>query len=156
MVLKKIPKKRIGEILIEEGFLNPKDLEKALKVQEKEGGLIGGVLVRLGLVSEENLTFALSKQLSIPYIRLSNYYVNRDALKLIPKELAERYLFFPFEQSEDRISFAMVDPLNEDAFQAIEKRVPSKVQVFLATVSEVREAIKAFYGDPAAQEREKV
>lgn len=149
MELKKAPKKRIGEILIDEGFLNLKDLEKALEVQKKEGGLIGGILVKLGFVSEENMVLALSKQLSIPYIGLGSYHINRNALKLIPKEVAERYTLFPFEQEEARISVAMADPLNQEALEAIEKRVPSKVQVFLALTSDILDAIHLYYGEMA-------
>lgn len=138
-------RKLLGEILVEEGFLNARDIETALKVQKKDGGLIGRILVRMGLITEEDLVFALSKQLSIPYIRLGNYSVNRDALRLIPQEIAERYLFFPFEEAENTISLAMSDPLNTEALEAIEKRVPSRVQIFLATFTEIKDAIAAYY-----------
>jgi len=147
----KLPKKRIGEILIEEGAIDTDKLEKALKIQKKEGGLIGGILVRQGWVSEENLVTALSKQLSIPFIRLGNYHVNRNALKLVPRGLAEQYLFFPFEQDDRRISIAMADPMNPEALEAIKKTLRSRFQVFLATVSEISEAITTYYRKLSAQ-----
>lgn len=137
--------KLIGEILIEEGFLERSLLDEALAIQKKEGGLIGSILVRHGWVNEEDLVYSLSKQFSIPYIRLRNFTVNTKALRLIPKEVAERYLFFPFEEGENTISFAMSDPLNLEALEAIEKRVPLRLQVFLATITEIKEAIATYY-----------
>lgn len=139
-------KKRIGEILIEEGYLERGHLEEALKIQKKEGGLIGSILVRHGWVTEENLLVALSKQLDLPYIKLANYRVNRSALKLVSREVAERFLFFPFEQDERRVSFAMTDPLNQEALESIKHKTSSRIQVFLATTSEVKEAIGLYYG----------
>lgn len=153
MNIKKITQKRIGEILIEEGVLDTKNLEKGLELQKKEGGLIGSILVEMGAVSEEDLTAALSKQLAVPYIRLSRYNVNRRAQRLIPKEVAERYLFFPFEEDEGAISFAMADPLNQEAREAIEKRVPFRIQTFLSTPSEIKEAIGLYY-DSAVESKE--
>ena len=151
MDLRKLERKRIGEILVEEGLLKPEDLKRALELQKKQGGLIGSILVSEGYVSEENLAMGLSKQLGIPYLRLSSYNVNRRAQRLIPQEVAERYLLFPFEEGEGVISIAMSDPLNEEAQEAIKKRVPSRLQVFLATVSDIRETIKTFYSTEGAQ-----
>lgn len=144
-MLKKFPKKLIGEILIEEGFLDPKSLEEALKIQKKEGGLIGEILIRRGWISEEELAIGLCKQLSLPFIRLANYDVNPHAVKLVPKEMAARYLFFPFELDQDTLSLAMADPVDLAAIEEVEKKVPLRVQVFLAPLSEIKQAIASYY-----------
>ncbi len=154
MSLKNVPKKRIGEILVEEGFLDPNNLQKGLEIQKKEGGLIGSILLKMGYVSEENLVAALSKQLSIPFMKISNYNVNRNAQRLITKDVAERYLFFPFDEDETSISFAMSDPLNPEALEAIEKRVPLRVQIFLSTPSKIKEAINLYYDEQELKERQ--
>lgn len=146
MPLKKIPNKRIGEILIEEGFLDPKSLEEALALQKQEGGLVGEILVRKGAISEEQLMEGLSKQLSIPFIRLGSYNVNRNALRLIPREVAERYLFFPFEEDEKEISVAMTDPVDPEVLEELGRRFSSAFQVFLAKPSEIKLAIETYYG----------
>ena len=145
MRFKKGPRKRIGEILIEEGFLDPKDLKKALEVQKQEGGLIGTVLVRMGAVKEENLVLGLSKQLSIPYLRLNSYNVNRGALASIPKEMAEKYLLFPFDQDDRSVSIAMADPLNDEAIGFLEKSIRLRLDLFLGTVSDIKAAIELYY-----------
>lgn len=149
MHLKKIPRhKLIGEILIEEGFLEPESLEEALKIQKEEGGgLLGEILIRIGAISEEQLITGLSKQLSIPFIRLNHYNVNRNTLQLVPKEVAERYLFFPFEQDGEEVSVAMSDPVDPGVLEEVKRRIPGSVQVFLAKPSEIKQAIGSCYGD---------
>ena len=141
-----VKRKKIGEILIDEGLLDPVKLHEALEIQKVEGGLIGTILVRMGCVSEEDLAYGLSKQLGIPFIKLASFNVNIKAQKLIPREVAEKYVFFPFDEEQDSISFAMSDPLNPDALEAIKKRIPFRVQFFIGTVSDIRKAISLFYG----------
>lgn len=153
MAVNKFGKKQLGEILIEEGVLKRGDLQEALAKQSSEGGLIGAILVGMRAITEEELLVALSKQLKIPFIRVSCYDVNQAAMKLIPREVAERFLIFPFEQNHQKISFAMADPLNPAALEAIEKRVPFPVQIFLATVTELRKAIEFHYDSVVTEEK---
>ena len=145
MQLKKIPRKPLGEILIEEGFLEPESLEKALKTQKQEGGLLGEILIRIGAISEEELLVGLSRQLPFPFVRLNNYRVNRNTLRWVPKEVARRYLCFPFEEDDGEISVAMTDPVDPEALEEVKRRIPKVVHVFLAKPSEIKEAIGAYY-----------
>lgn len=64
--------KRLGEILVERQIISAADLVKALAFQEQFGGRIGGVLVRLGALSEETLLPVLAEQLDIPLLRGRN------------------------------------------------------------------------------------
>lgn len=145
MDLKKLSRKLIGEILIEEGYVEREQLKQGLEIQKREGGLIGEILVHQGWVTEEQLTTGLAKQLSLPFIHLSNYSVNPSTAKTLPRELAERYLLFAFDQDENRIFLAMSDPANPEAIGEVQKRVPLGIQIYLSTPSEIRHAIGAFY-----------
>lgn len=145
MELKKIPRKPLGEILIEEGLLNPESLEKALKIQKEQGGLVGEILIRIGACSEEELVLGLSKQLSIPFIQLARYRVNRNSLRWVPREVAERYLCFPFEEEAEEVSLAMMNPADPEMVEEIKQRLPNSVYVFLARASEIKEAIGTYY-----------
>ena len=146
MELKKLEKKLIGEILLEEGYAEREEIKKALQIQKREGGLIGEIMIREGWLAEEQLMMALSKQLSLPFIQLSNYKVNRSASKVIPKEIAERYSLFPFDEDEQEIFIAMCEPENEGAMEEVRKRVRLMTQIFLATPTDIRRAIGKFYG----------
>ena len=145
MDLKKLPRKLIGEILIEEGYIESAELEQALEAQKREGGLLGEILVRQGSLTEEQLVMGLSKQLSVPFILLSHYNINRSAAKLIPREVAERYLVCAFDQDERKIFLAMMDPANALALGEVQKRIPLSMQIYLSTPSEIRKAIGMTY-----------
>lgn len=147
MVLKKFPNRLLGEIMVEEGFLEPDNLKKALEIQKKEGGLIGGILLRMGWITEEELLVALSKQLSLPFIKLGSYNINHQALKHLPREIAVQYLMIPFEYDNQVLSIAMSNPLDTDAILQIEKHTPSPVQIFLASQSEIKKMIEDSYAN---------
>lgn len=148
MFLKKFPLKLIGELLVEEGYLEPENLKKGLAIQKKEGGRIGEILMKHGWLEEKHLVMGLSKQLELPFINLSGYAVNPEAVKLIPREAAERYLLFPFECEDGTLSISMVNPLEPEALRETEKWAgPCSVQIFLATGSEIKQAIREHYGD---------
>ena len=151
MLSKSVAKKRLGEILIDEGCLTGKELERGLELQKKEGGLIGNLLIRMGAITEEELVAALARQLSLPFIRISNYSVNRAVLKRVPKDVAVSYLLFPFDEDEGTFSIAVTDPLNNEAFEAVKKSVSSHIQVFLSTPAEIKSCIELYYGEPVDQ-----
>lgn len=139
-------RKLIGEILIEEGYVKSQDIETALLIQKKEGGLLGEILIREGKLTEEQLMIGLSKQLNVPFIILSSYNINRSTVKMIPKKIAEEYLVLAFDQEDEEVFLAMSDPANESVLGEILLKAPIKTQTFLASPTEIRKAIKLFYG----------
>ena len=130
-------KKRLGEILIEDGILAKEHLEEALSHQKKEGGLIGQILVRLGYISEEDLIAAVGKQLKVPYLPLSNYSLNTDIAQQYSQDFCRRNQVIVFEQNEKYVYLALADPLNDLAIEEIQKKTGLKVQVFISTPTEI-------------------
>ena len=130
-------KKRLGEILIEDGILSQENLVEALNQQKKEGGLIGQILIRLGYISEDDLVAAVAVQIKMPYLPLANYSINEDAVRLLPKEFCVKNQIILFDQSEKNIFVAMGDPLNEAVVEEIKKKIGLSPQIFIATATEV-------------------
>ncbi len=145
-------KKRLGEILIEDGVLTPQSLEEALNHQKKEGGLIGQILIRLGYVSEEQVIAAVGKQLKIPYLPLSCYSVNNDTALQVGEEFCRRHLVVPFDQDEKHVFIAMGDPLNELAVQEMQKKFNLKAQIFISTPSEILNRVDLIFNASAGKE----
>lgn len=73
-IIKKPPtsKPRLGEMLIDAGFITEQEVQRALEFQTSFGGLLGAVLIRMGAVSEDNLLKVLSKQLNLPVMDSHN------------------------------------------------------------------------------------
>jgi type IV pilus assembly protein PilB len=144
--LRKIISKQLGELLMDRGIINAAQLEKALRVQRERGGLIGQILVMLGFAKEEEIAQALTVQYGFPFLPLDCYEINQEAVKLIPENVARQYNLIAIDRIGDLLTIAMSNPLNVQAVEDIEMLTKCKVQVFVATMSDINNAIKKSYG----------
>ncbi len=143
---KRVITKKLGELLVERKVITPDQLKLALKVQEEKGGLLGQILVGLGYATEEAVAQALTAQYGFPYLPLKSYTIDGDLLRLIPENVARQYCLVPVDRIGDTLTIAMADPLNTRAVEDIEMLCRCSVQVFVATLSDVVDAIKRTYG----------
>jgi hypothetical protein len=130
-------KRRLGEILIEDGVLTQENLEEALIQQKKDGGVIGQILIRLGYVTEENLIAALCKQLTIPYLPLTNYAVNTEVSRAFRYDFCKQNMLVAFDRDDKYIFIATADPLNDIALDHVEKESGRTAQIFISTPTEI-------------------
>lgn len=86
---------RLGEILIKESLITAEQLKKALEYQKQHGGRLGTCLMKLGIVSDDEISQVLSRQYGVPSINLKYYEVEPTVIKLIPQETAVRYQVVP-------------------------------------------------------------
>jgi len=144
-----IPKKRtderLGEMLLRQGIISEKQLEEALNIQDKDGGLLGENFIKLGYVSEREIAQAIVSQYGFPYMPLANYDINPEAVKLVPEEISRRYSVVPLDVIGDIIIVAMPNPLDKKCIDELEKITGKKVHIFLTVVSGVVEAINKIY-----------
>ena len=82
--------KRIGQILKERGLLTEQEINLSIEQQKITGDLLGETFIKLGFVSAPEMAKALSEQAGMPYLNLHEYTISEDALKLVPKDVAER------------------------------------------------------------------
>jgi type IV pilus assembly protein PilB len=147
---------RIGELLVEAKLITREQLEMGLAGQQKSGRKLGQVLIELGIVSETQLTQALSQQLSVPWVSLYHIDFSRELLNLVPQELAERFCLVPVfvrrvRQQGDTLYVAMDDPTHEAALLAVMQSSLLPVRPMIASPSDIRSAIRVYYGvNPAA------
>ena len=95
-------KKRVGELLVEEGLVTGLDLAKALLHQKEYGGKIIDILVALGATNTKHVVHFLARQPGIPSLRLRNYDVPRKVVLLVPKEMAVKHEVFPVDTMGDQ------------------------------------------------------
>lgn len=137
--------KQLGELLLERKAITQEQLDAALKTQQSKGGLLGQILVSLGYTTEEMIAQALTSQYGFPYLPLKNYSIESDFLGLIPENVARQYCLVPVDRVGDTLAVAMADPLNTSAVEDIEMISHCSVQVFVATISDVADAIQRHY-----------
>ncbi|MDD5437230.1 MAG: type II secretion system protein GspE, partial [Candidatus Omnitrophica bacterium] len=142
---RRIVSKHLGELLLERGIITEAQLEKTLKIQKEKGGLIGQILVTLGFVKEEEIAQALTIQYGFPYLPLECYDINKEAIKLIPENVAMQYNLVAIDKIGDLLTIAMSNPLNYQAIEDIETLTKCKVQVFVSTMTDINNAILKHY-----------
>src|SRR5713226_4557056 len=104
--------RRLGDLLVTEGLLAPEDLRRALSEQKISSEKLGSILVRLNLLTEEQLIGFLSRQYGIPSISLSQLDIDPEVLRLVPSQLAKRYEVIPIKRTGNALTLAMSDPTN--------------------------------------------
>jgi type IV pilus assembly protein PilB len=142
---------RLGELLVDAGIITGEQLEEVLHVQKDDRRQLGTLLVETGLVTETQVTQILSQQLSVPWVSLYHVDFSRQLLDLVPVELAERYNLVPIFVRRIRgmgntLYIAMNDPTDEAAREAVEKYAGLPVRVMIAPPTDIRGALRAYYG----------
>ena len=138
-------RRRIGEILIEDGLLSKIQLDEALAHQKEKGGLIGKILVEKNFVDEETLIGALGKQFKVPYIPLKNYSINPDMADLLNADFCHENMLVAFDCDHKKVYVAVADPMNDAALELVRTQTGRMPQVFLARISEILNAIYFIY-----------
>lgn len=149
MPIRRIINKQLGELLIERGVINQRQLEKALVVHKEKGGLIGEILVELGFAKEEDIAQALTAQYGFPFLPLGNYDINPEIIKIIPSRVAKQYMLIPIDKIGNNLTIAMSNPLNVQAAEDVELLTNCSVQTFVSTSSDIKKAIEKYYKEKA-------
>ena len=145
--IRRVVSKRIGEILLEARVIDVAQLDEALEVQSREGGLIGSILVRLGFAKEADIVEAFALQYGIPYLPLENYRINPDVIQFIPYEMAKTHCLIPVDKIQNVLTITMAHPLLTDVIEEIERAKGCLVQTFVSTESDIYRAIERMYTD---------
>jgi len=138
---------RLGEILVKENLITADQLKQAIAHQRQNGGRLGTALMKLGFVSDDEITEVLSRQYGVPSINLKYYEVDPAVIKLIPQDTAVRYQIVPLSRVGSTLTIAMIDPTNVFAMDDIKFMTGFNVEPVVASETSVNEAIAKFYGE---------
>jgi len=147
---------KLGEMLIKAGLLTPAKLQEALEYQKTQGGKLGFNLVKLSFVKEEDITRVLSQQYGVPSINLAKVEVDEAVVKLIPSEVAQKYLIMPVSRTGATLTIAMMDPTNVFAMDDIKFMTGYNVEPVVASEVAIKDSIDRYYGSVHALELKKV
>ncbi len=128
-------------------------LASALGHQRQWGGRLGSVLVQMGLVDEQAICEAVSRQLAIPSVRLAGCEIPHEVLGLVPRELCEKHQLLPWsrtrnERGAETIHVAMSDPTNLAVVDELAFRTGKRLEVAVASDRDIELAIRHhFHGE---------
>jgi hypothetical protein len=150
----KSPTRTLTSILVEGGIVTESQVEQALARQRETGSLIGETLVELGFTSEENIGWALSKQLGIPYVDVRPEAIDAEHVRRFPEAVLRRIQAVPLFGSRSELTVAMADPTDQDAVGELRRIVGGALSLVIGSPGSLRRAIDAVYGvskEPAAK-----
>ncbi len=135
------------DILVKEKFI-PSDLVEKIKIESYNTGTsIEQLLIKKKILTEEQLAQARAELLGVEFVKLSTRGISPEILNFIPESVAKRYTIFPFyfDPTSDELHIAMVDPLDLQVVEFIEKKSGKKVRSFLALESDIKKTIETQY-----------
>lgn len=140
-----IQKRRLGEILVIANKINQVQLDEALKIQKEEGMKLGEVLVEKGFVTEYDIIHAIEQQIGIKEVDLGNVQCDKKVLKIVPQKICDKHMLAPFGFEDGKIKVAMADPLNIFAIDDIAISTGLEVKTFIAPKKDIRKFIEVNY-----------
>jgi len=147
---------RLGDLLVKEKVITPEQLAEATKLQKESHTRLASALVKLGFLSDEDVTNFLSRQYGVPAINLSYFEIDPAVVKLIPHETAKRYQILPLSRVGASLTIAMVDPTNVFAMDDIKFMTGFNIEPVVASESSIVEGIDKAYGTSKEEELESV
>lgn len=142
-------KAKLGDLLVESNLIDEVQMRVALEEQKRRGSKFGSTLLALGFVDENVLTAFLSKQLDMPCVSLNNIDISPKVRGRLTREQAIHYHAVPVRVAENRLFVALMDPLDVDVIEAIERDTGLAVTPMVAPESSISEALVRLYPDPA-------
>jgi type IV pilus assembly protein PilB len=143
---------RLGDLLVKEKIITPEQLEQATKAQKEQSCRLGSALVKLGFLTDEDVTNFLSRQYGVPAINLSYFEIDPAVVKLIPFETARRYQILPLSRVGASLTIAMVDPTNVFAMDDIKFMTGFNIEPVVASESSILAGIDKAYGTTKEEE----
>ncbi len=146
----------LTDVLLKEGFVKEEDLKKAEQYQRDKGGVLSYILVKLGLVTEEQIVVGLAKQLAIPHMKLANYRLDPGVVELLPERIIRKDKVIPLSQSGNTLTVATADPLNVLIIDDLKAITGCNIQTIVATPSEIEQVIADYYSTRASMSLDKL
>lgn len=140
--------RKLGQILVDLGYLTEDQLWDVLEEQKQSPGeIIGQVAIRMGMVTEAQVTEAVAEQWGMPIVNLIETTITPKALELVPMTMAELYKVMPISLKDDVLTVAMADPQNVAALDDLRNFLGVEVRGAVSNGKDVEAAIRRYYAD---------
>ncbi len=143
-----------GEFLVSKNLLTRLQLGKALDEQRRFGGRLGEALLRLGMMTEEQLTESLAEHLSMEYFRFDDMSkIDFSIARMLDESISKRFCLVAVGEVDERVVIAMADPLNVIAIDTITMKIKRPIKVVIGSAQEIRKSIEVVYHGSDVEEQ---
>ncbi len=140
--------RKLGQILVDLGHINDDQLWDILEEQKQSPGtVIGQVAVRMGLITQAQVTEALAEQWGMPIVNLEETNIQPNVLEIVPQTMAEMYHVMPISLKNGVLTVAMADPQNIGALDDLKNFLGHEIRGAVSSGPDVEAAIAKYYAD---------
>ncbi|MFH0962903.1 MAG: ATPase, T2SS/T4P/T4SS family [Planctomycetota bacterium] len=132
----------VGELLVTEGAITRKQLEKALREHKATGHSLGKVLVGAGVVSEDDLARALGRQLDMPYMVPHAGMVDMQVFTRLPEQFIRSNSVLPVAEKDGEVTVVVADPVDGGLIQRLEKVLGENLRLTTSSKSRIDKVIE--------------
>jgi general secretion pathway protein E/type IV pilus assembly protein PilB len=136
----------VVEILRDVGLVSPDDVNKAKDMTKLGGVGLLDALIRMGRVTQMDVTKALASQFGMDTINLAEYRVPDDVIALVPRHIARRYKIVPIYKHDNTLTVAISDPLDVDTVDSLRYILKVNVEPVVASKTDIENSITRYYG----------
>ena len=138
-------RKKLGEILVNQGRISPDELTKMLHLQKQSGKPLGQVLVEQKIVTGEELNQILGDQLGIPHVWLRKGMIDPRIVRVLPKDKALQYKVIPLFSVRGKLTLATTDPSTSFIFKEVSRITNMEVQPVVCRTDDILDMINECY-----------
>ena len=144
---------QLENLLVDEGFLAAEELETSRASAKKLGVPLLTELIQSERITNEELTRMIAKVANVPYVNLTDTYINQETLKLLPKDVAERYMAVPLGVmkstggGQSRLAVAMLDANNVQAVDFLVNKIQQPIKVYMSSQEGIQHVLDQYNAD---------
>ena len=135
----------MAQMLVEGGILSAEQLARAQEEAIRERLPLGQILVRDDLVGSRVLATLTALRLGSTMVELRSEDIKREAVRLVPEDVARKYLVLPVRQRDGHITVAMTDPTDLRVLQDLAARTGRIIEPVVTTADDIQEHIDLYY-----------
>ena len=136
---------RLGDLLIQQGLLTDEQLKFALDEQKRSGRKLGRIVVESSFVTEEAISQALAKQLRIPFVDLKHFNPKPELIRLLPEAQARRFRTIVLEEVDGKLRIGFVDPTDLQAYDELARVLRRDLDLAVVTETQLLGLIDRVY-----------
>jgi Type II secretory pathway, ATPase PulE/Tfp pilus assembly pathway, ATPase PilB len=146
-------RRRIGDLFVEQGIIDDQQLAEALEVQRRTGGRLGEILIELGFVTSLDSARVLAERLGMDFVDLAAAPVDEIMAQRIPEEIARRYRAIPIAMVDGVLRVAVADPTDVFALDDLQVITKAPIVPVVADPGQLLECANRIWSKPSMESR---
>jgi type IV pilus assembly protein PilB len=135
---------RIGELLVKKGVIIGEQVEEALEIQKEKKMRLGEILVELGYINSRDLTRMLCEQTNMPYMELQSKMFDLSIVNSFPMRFLYRNNIIPLYEIDEVLYVATGDPTNRKIVNKLQQFTNKEIVLFGAEPEQIAELLNKY------------